>query len=356
MTTIVHLLPHFDNDGNGIVNIVVDLACAQAATGHTISCIGRRSGSYSDLLRTHGVATRILIGRNWALRLGQLYLLLNGLRPEIVHAHTVPTALLARALQAIFGFRLITTVHNGPRLRNVLLGFSDRIICVSDAIAEEMKRLRFSDSKIRVVRNGPLGSLRRPSLSGNSQNRISRPAIVTLGSLHHYKGVQDVISAFSIARKSIPNLSLYILGEGPMKTRLKKQSARIGANDTIHFKGFIADPRPYLAQADVFILPSHREAFGIALAEAREAGCAIVGTNVGGIPEVLEGGRSGVLVPSNSPKDIAQVVVELLSDPIQHATLKRRAGTNLQWLRVERMSQETINIYGEALSPATSRL
>src|ERR1017187_338605 len=116
MTTIVHLLPHFDNDGNGIVNIVVDLACAQSATGHTVSCIGSRSGSYSDLLRSHAVTTCVLTGRNSALSLRQLYLLLKNLRPEVVHAHTVPTALMARALQAIFGFRLITTVHNGGAL------------------------------------------------------------------------------------------------------------------------------------------------------------------------------------------------------------------------------------------------
>jgi glycosyltransferase involved in cell wall biosynthesis len=355
MTTIVHLLPHFENDGNGIVNVVVDLACAQSAMGHTVSCIASRGGSYSDLLRSHAVTTRVLTGRNSARSLGQLYLLLKSLRPEIVHAHTVPTALMARALQAMTDFRLITSVHNGPRLKNVLLGSSDKIICVSDAIAKEMKRFQFADSKIRVVRNGPLGSPRRPNISPASENcRISRPAIVTLGSLHRYKGAQDVISAFSIARKSIPNLSLYILGEGPMKSRLQEQAAGVEGSDDIHIEGFIADPRPFLSQADVFILPSHREAFGIALAEAREAGCAIIGTNVGGIPEVLEGGRSGVLVPANSPKAIARIVIELLSDPIQLESLKRRAATNVHWLRVERMSQETIAVYQEALSSTAS--
>jgi glycosyltransferase involved in cell wall biosynthesis len=139
-----------------------------------------------------------------------------------------------------------------------------------------------------------------------------------------------------------------------MKSRLQKQAALVDGNYNIHIEGFIADPRPYLSQADVFILPSHREAFGIAIAEAREAGCAIVGTNVGGIPEVLEGGRSGVLVPANSPKDIARIVIELLSDPIQLETMKRQAAINVHWLRVERMSQETIAIYQEALSPTVS--
>src|ERR1017187_3830808 len=98
----------------------------------------------------------------------------------------------------------------------------------------------------------------------------------------------------------------------------------------------------------MFIFTSRRAAFHIALGEAREAGCAIVGTKVGGITEVLEEGGSGVLVPANSPKDIARIFIELLSDPIQLATLKRHAATNVHWLRVERMSQETIAIYREA--------
>jgi hypothetical protein len=141
---ITHLLPHLDNDGNGVVNAVIDLACTQSAFGHQISCIGSRGGSYSDLLLRCGVSihTLRLSGAKQAFNLNQLHSLLQSLRPQIVHAHTVPMALMARVLKPILGFRLITTVHNdGPPMKNFLLTVGDRIICVSAAVAEKMESL-----------------------------------------------------------------------------------------------------------------------------------------------------------------------------------------------------------------------
>lgn len=349
---IAHLLPHFDNDGNGVVNVAIDLACTQSAFGHQVSCIGSKDGSYSDLLSRSGVSIHTLgrSGKKQAFSLKRLHSLLVRLRPQIVHAHTVPTALMAWALKPILGFRLITTVHNdGPLFKNILLNVGDRIICVSSAVAEQMKSLHVPSEKIAVVRNGTLGSLRRPPTSQAQGTLINRPAIVTLGGLHSSKGMQDLISAFAIAQRTIPDLALYILGKGPMRSRLEKQASRIKSGGGIHLVGFVADPRPYLSQADVFVLSSHREAFGLALAEAREAGCAVVGTNVGGIPEVLELGRRGILVSANKPAEMSDVIVELLTDENARKTWQNRALENLSWLSVERVCEETLAVYNEAL-------
>jgi glycosyltransferase involved in cell wall biosynthesis len=348
---ITHLLPHLDNDGNGVVNAVVDLACTQSAFGHQISCIGSRGGSYSDLLSRCGVSIHTLSwsGTKQAFNLKQLDSLLKSWRPQIVHAHTVPTALMAWALKPILRFRLITSVHNdGARLKNILLSVGDRIICVSAAVAKKMNSLPIRSEKIAIVRNGTLGSVRRPPISQVSQGPlINRPAIVTLGGLHTYKGTEDLISAFAIAQKTIPNLALYILGKGPMRSRLEKQASLIKSRG--HLVGFVADPRSYLSQADVFVLSSRREAFGLALAEAREAGCAVVGTNVGGIPEVLEFGRCGILVSANKPTEMSDVIVDLLADENVQKTWQKRASENLSWLRVERVCEETLAVYDEAL-------
>ena len=353
---ITHLFPHSDNDGNGVVNAVVDLACTQSAFGHQISCIGSRGGSHSDLLLRCGVSIHTLrwSGVKQAFNLKQLHSLLKSLRPQIVHAHTVPMALMAWVLKPILGFRLITTVHNdGPPMKNILLNVGDRIICVSAAVAAKMGSLHVASEKIAIVRNGMVGSLRRPPVSqqGPLIDRllINRPAIVTLGGLHSCKGMEDLISAFAIAQRTIPNLALYILGKGPLRSRLERQASRVKSRGGIHFVGFVADPRSYLSQADVFVLSSHREAFGLALAEAREAGCAVVGTNVGGIPEVLELGRRGILVSANKPTEMSDVIVDLLADETLRKTWQKRALENLSWLRVERVCEETLAVYNEAL-------
>ncbi len=124
---------------------------------------------------------------------------------------------MAWALKPILRFRLITSVHNdGPRFKNILLNVGDRIICVSAAVAEQMQSLPIRSEKIAIVRNGTLGSVRRPPTSQISQGPlINRPAIVTLGGLHFSKGMQDLISACAIAQRTIPNLALYILGKDP---------------------------------------------------------------------------------------------------------------------------------------------
>ena len=330
---ITHLLPHLDNDGNGVVNAVIDLACTQSAFGHQISCIGSRGGSYSDLLERCGVSIQTLgwSGTKQAFNLKRLHSLLESLRPQIVHAHTVPTALMARALKPSLRFRLITSVHNdGSRFKGILLNVGDKVICVSAAVAKRMNSLPFRSEKIAIVRNGTLGSVRRPPMSEVCPGPlINRPAVVTLGGLHTCKGMEDLISAFAIAQKTIPNLALYILGKGPMRSRLEKQASLVKSRGGIHFVGFVADPRSYLSQADVFVLSSRREAFGLALAEAREAGCAVVGTNVGGIPEVLELGRRGIFVSANKPTEMSDVIVDLLADETLRKTWQKRALENL---------------------------
>jgi glycosyltransferase involved in cell wall biosynthesis len=358
--TIVHLLPHFASQGNGVVNAVVDVASEQSSAGYRIACIGHRGGSFVELLESRSVTTHVLEESNLnpltvIRNFFRLYALLRNLNCQIVHAHTIPSALLAKLLQPLFDYGLVTTVHNGHRLRNYLLGVGDVIICVSLAVSLRMKRL--FGSRLEVVRNGPLGSPRRPP-KGNFAPalKISRPAIVTMAGLGEHKGIQDLIEGFEIARRSIPGLSLYILGEGPMRSRLEEQVARIKCEDCVHFEGYVEDPREYLAQADVFVLASHREAFGLALAEAREAGCAVVGTDVGGIPEVLEYGRAGMLVPAKDPKRIGQVLTDLFTDQAGLEAWQRRSLDNLSWLHVQRMCKETLDVYAKLLNSKDRQL
>jgi glycosyltransferase involved in cell wall biosynthesis len=355
-------MPHFADDGNGVVYVATDLAYAQSEGGLSVACIGGRAGAQIELLRSRGVEVHSLtnFGSNpyFSPRgLSRLWGLLRTLDPQIVHAHTIPSALAAKFFQMHLGFDLVTSVHNGPRLKNLLLGVGDRIICVSAAVEHSMRRFPISARKLKTVRNGPLGSPRRPRVrSARSETSRQSPLIVTLAGLHTYKGIEDLIEAFAIARRSIPDISMCILGEGPERANLQKKVDLLGCGDRIHFLGFVNDPRIYLAKAAIFVLPSHREAFGLALAEAREAGCAVVATNVGGIPEVLEQGRRGILLPAKNPIELGRVVVELLSNPAMLRIWQERAASNLAWLGIDRACRETIDVYSELINRSSLAL
>jgi glycosyltransferase involved in cell wall biosynthesis len=351
---ILHLAPHCREDGNGVVTVAVDLACQHAAAGHSVG-FASAGGSFLHLLENSGVE-HFAIDQDWTRPLAsargffKLQQVIDQIRPDIVHAHAAPGALFAYFLRNRSGFRLITSVHNLARPTAVLMGVGDVVISVSAAVAATMRQRGVSPHKLRVVRNGPLDSPRRQTAFGLADEiTVQRPAIMTVAGLLHNKGIQDLISAFALLSPTAPEASLYIVGDGPERSVLEAMAAALPCADKIHFTGFVRDPRPYLFAADIFVLASYREAFGLVLAEAREAGCAIVASNVGGIPEALDNGKAGILLPPGQPRELADALAALLHNAQELDKWQTRAVENLEWLSSPRVAAETLGVYQEAI-------
>jgi glycosyltransferase involved in cell wall biosynthesis len=345
---VVHIAPHFDNSGNGVVNVAVDLACMQSRIGADVAFVGA-AGSFGDLLARERVkvhAISVCSVRQAFSSLYYLHQVLNEFDPDIVHAHMVPGALLAYLLKRLGRFKLVTTVHNSERFGTPLMAVGDISICVSNQLAIEMRARGIPARKIRVVHNGPVGSPRSPPSSEIIV--LKHPAVITISELATFKGLGDLITAFSSLsdRQSEPHL--YILGSGAERSKFEAQARATSCSDRITFCGWIADPASYLRAADIFVLASHREGFGLVLAEARAAGCAIVATRTGGIPEVLDNGSAGILVPAHCPARLAEVLSLLIQDTVLRQTWRAKAGQNLEWLTCLRAAKETLSVYDEA--------
>jgi glycosyltransferase involved in cell wall biosynthesis len=352
---IIHLAPHCDEVGNGVVNVAVDLAITQREAGHSVGVVSE-GGSMVQMLEDRGVEHfrgLITLRRPVAMlaSLKSLSKALSDFKPDIVHAHMVPGAVFARLLKRKGQFRLVTTVHNAPKPQAVLMGLADRVIVVSAANLKSMTQRGLPRHKLRVVKNGPLDSPRRADLAvALDQTVLRHPAIVTVARLFSQKGIEDVIEAFASIAARFPEACLYLVGAGPERETFEKQASKTGFSHRVYFVGFVKDPRCYLRQADIFVLASRRDPFPLVIPEAREAGCAIVGTDVDGIREGLEEGRAGLLVPPCNPAAIANELHRLLSDAGELAAWKERARTNLDWLRMGRVLAETLAIYKEALA------
>jgi glycosyltransferase involved in cell wall biosynthesis len=351
---ILHLAPHCDEDGNGVVTVAVDLACQHAAAGHSVG-FASAGGSFIGLLKNTGVE-HFAVEQDWTRPLASargfftLQRIIDRNQPDIVHAHAVPGALFACCLRNRSGFRLITSVHNLARPTAILMGVGDVVIAVSAAVAATMRQRGIPPGKLRVVRNGPLESPRRRAAFGLANEiTVRRPAIVTVAGLLRNKGIQDLISAFAMLSPTAPEASLYIVGDGPERSMLEARAAALPCADKIHFTGFVRDPRPYLFAADIFVLASYREAFGLVLAEAREARCAVVASNVGGIPEALDNGRAGILLPPGQPRELADALAGLLADTHELDKWQTRAVENLEWLSAPRVAAETLGVYQDAV-------
>ena len=344
---IFHLLKHTLR-GSGNACAAVDLACAQADAGHDVY-VCHAVGSFEDVLAKHGVSVigipvmRRSVAAPAALL--QLRRTLASLRPDIVHAHMLMGALHAAALRPLYRYGLVTTVHNDFQRTAILMGLGQRVIGVSEAVSKAMVSRGVPAGRMRTVLNGTINSARRPAPMPEAAG-LARPTVVTVCGMHPRKGVADLIEAFSLVLNAVPRAQLCLIGSGPMLEEYKALAARIGRG-RVTFMGHMDDPRPVLLGSDIFVLASHAEPAGLAICEAREAGCAIVASDVGGIPEMLDSGRAGVLVPPGNPAGLAVALTALLLDPVRLAEMQYRAQQGLERFTMQRILEQTDCVYRE---------
>lgn len=348
---IVHIANHVQEVGNGIVNVMVDLACEQAKMGHEVIVMSG-GGSYEHLLRRQGVAHCTLDQtRKPASMLRAFFRFrseISRLRPDIIHAHMMTGALLSRYLKGLHSYKIVTHVHNEFQKHADLMKVGDAVIAVSDAVAQSMAARGIHKNKLKVVRNGTVGSPRK--VQGSSMLDLSGIKIVTVAGLYMRKGIGDLIAAFDQIAAKVDGVKLYIVGEGPDRVLFEKMADLSLHKNQIKFEGFQLDPAPYMQAADVFVLASHKDPFPLVLIEARETGCAIVATNVDGIPEALDHGGSGVLVPPKQPALLAEAVIDLLEDVKKREHFREQARQGLDFYQVKRVAEETLHIYETVLN------
>ena len=345
---ILHVMNDVTDRGNGIVNTAIDLAIEQVRQGHTVA-IASAGGGYKSLLERFGAhhlhldqsrrPAQVLRG---AMLFGRH---LSDFKPDVVHAHMRTGLLIAWFWARFYRFVLVAHVHNVHDRESVLMGLADRVIVVSHSAARTMVKSGISARKIRVVLNRTLGSPRQPELAGVQPALLARPSVVTVAGMNHRKGIAELISAFEIAGEKFRDAHLYLVGDGPERSLFEKQASQSRWLERIHFEGFQGKPQAYMLSADIFVLASRRESFGLVLIEARQAGCAIVASDIDGISEALDGGRAGVLVPPQNVRALADALCELLANEDERRTWQCNAMRGIEAFRVGAMAREVENVY-----------
>lgn len=354
---VLHVLNEFPHFGNGIVNVTVDLACRQSDEGHAVA-VASAGGSFTDLVQQHGVEHFQLDQTRRPLALARAAMtfrrVVETFRPDVVHAHMMTGAVLSRALRGRAAYGLVTTVHNEYQPSALLMGVGDRVVAVSNAVAVAMRRRGVPARRLRVVHNGTIGSPRRLPDGQGPLVGLARPAVVSVNHVCHRKGSDVLVRAFSEVSDGHPDAHLYLVGNRDWP-ELEAQSASLPGIERVHFVGYSEQPQTYLRESDVFVLASRREPYGLVLAEAREAGTAIVASDVDGIPEALDGGRAGRLVPPGDMRALATALDDLLSSPALRAELASAGQVGLEQLSVQRMHEQYLEVYEEVAGRQTTR-
>lgn len=345
---ILHVADHTASF-NGMAHAAVDLACTQARQGHEVAMCCGPSG-FEHLFKAYGV-TRLPIPHPTgpqvmpATLLG-IYRAVRSFRPDVIHGHMVRTALMTWPIAKLAGVPLVTCVQNSFSKGSIGMGVGDRVITGCEAVARDMARRGIPERKLRPILNGTIGSPRY-SAAPPPAVELERPAVISMCGLHPRKGVPDLIQGFEAARARIPELHLYILGEGPCEQIYRDQVAE-AHRAHVHFLGATQEPRGYLRGADLFVLASHADPAPLAISEAREAGLPVLATAVDGIPELVELGRAGRLIPPRAPEKITEALVDLFSAPERLSQLQRDGQWRVERLSMDRVATETVNVYIEA--------
>lgn len=238
---------------------------------------------------------------------------------DVVHAHMARDYSLAAYAARRHGTKFIVTRHvlfKLNRLHRHTLARATRVIAVSEAVAKELRANQVvSDNRIEVIPNGiDVERFRKIGLPAGTSHLVG-----SIGELRTLKRHDDFIRAAALILKKFPETNFVLAGvdtspTGELRKQLEQLVVELKLTDRFRFLGWLDEAEKLLGAMDVFVSASETESFGLAIVEAMAAGCAVVATATEGAKEVIEDQKTGILVPIGDVEQLAQSVIDLLSN------------------------------------------
>jgi N-acetyl-alpha-D-glucosaminyl L-malate synthase BshA len=262
-------------------------------------------------------------------------------RIELLHVHyAIPHAVSAHLARELLGGgpRLVVTLHgtditvvgaDPSFLPIVRLGIerADAVTAVSEALARTTRERLGVRHEIEVIPNFVDADRCDAGLVQAYRRRLSpdgAPLLVHASNFRPVKRVRDVLEVFRTVLTDHP-CHLAMVGDGPDRPAAERFAREAGIADRIEFLGNVTPVEGVLGAGDVFLLPSEEESFGLAALEAMACGVAVVASDAGGLPELVEEGRGGFTFPVGATREMAAQVTALLGDPGELARQKELA-------------------------------
>lgn len=288
-------------------------------------------------------------------------------RHDLVHVHLgedlaiVPLG-LAAARRA--GIPMVLTVHSSQRrtlrisgVRSAALKVvgsivedagerrADRILVLTDRLRDQLAADGIDPERIRVVPSGV-----NPTLFDDASPIAPHggQCLLFVGRLHPQKGVDTLIRAMA----DLPTAQLAIAGDGPDRAQLERLAERLGVADRIRFLGFVAhdDVPALMRRADVFVMPSRYEELGTAIIEAMACGLPVVASRVGGIPNLVADGDTGLLTPPGDAPALAAALRRVLTEPGLAGKLGAEARTRTAAYQWPALADRVLETYREVVA------
>jgi len=284
-------------------------------------------------------------------------------RIQLVHSNDmwwVPQTTWASQLARIPCLAHIRQELESKRVRQYRLKSPQRLIAVSKQVKQQLEEGGVMGNRVRVVYDAI--DLEQCDSSINPQvvreTYGIQPGELVVGTVAHLfprKGYEFLIPAMAEVRRAVPNVRWLVLGEGdPHYTaKLTNLIAKNGLEGLTRFLGYQSDIFPFLHAMDCVVLPSIMEGFGFVLVEAMAVGKPVIASRVGGIPEIVEDGVTGILVDPRNSQSLAKHIILLLQDPQRRLTMGRAGKKRVQeHFTSKRMNEQLCEVYSELLEGA----
>jgi glycosyltransferase involved in cell wall biosynthesis len=361
--TIVHVVEDLRIGGLERVIQTIALGLDKGKYRVEVWCLAE-GGQIADELSDEGIAVKILGMKSYynPRRILELALLLQETEVDLIHSHGYFASTFARvaglkAGRAAMVRHMHTTDHRfsprNMRIEALLSLYTDQVICVSQAVKTfAVEALGIPDIRTCVIYNtafakgnGSQGvdlEKRRAALGIGADDFV----ILALASLKRNKGHAVLLHAARQLRRKHPGIKCLIVGDGPLRGDLESEAEQLGLSGHVAFTGLQNDVTPYLDMAHALVLPTlYREGLSVALIEGASAGLPLVGSRLGGIPEVIEHRENGFLVRPGDAGNLAAAIGQLIANP----DLQGRMGRASREIYTNRFSQGIILRRIEAL-------
>jgi glycosyltransferase involved in cell wall biosynthesis len=281
-------------------------------------------------------------------------------RIDIANTHSGRDTLLAGVAA-----RLIPHRPRIVRTRHLILPITskatysvlpDHVVCVSRAVQDYLASAGVPVAMLSTIPTGvdtdrfdPAAV--EPILRAELNLPADAPLIGTVAILRMKKGYQDLIAAIPRVLAAVPAAHFVFAGDGPQRGNIERALADANLNARVHLLGLRSDIPRVLKSLDVFVLPTHQEALGTSYIEAQAMGVPVIGTRVGGVPDTLREGETGLLVPAHEPSALADAIIALASDREQRQRMSK-AGRSwvLEEYTVQRMAERMHALYERLLA------
>ncbi len=337
---------------------VFDLSTSMKANGHEVWVALGGEGILKKKLEEAGVYTFSISNMNRDINLGkdagsfkEIYNVIKNKRPDVIHLHSPKAAGLGSLAGRLLGTKkIITTVHgwtfNEPRpaIEKLAIYFFSWLTMLLNHITIVLSEKEFKQAtyfpwvkdKLRLI---PLGI--KPvtfiSVDGAKQalakiigmdfaEFYKKNIVTTIAELHPNKGLTYLCDAMKSVTEQQPNSICLIIGDGENKEQIAEQIKTNKLENKIFLTGRIDNASEYLKAATVFVLPSIKEGLPYAILESGMANLATVATTVGGIPEIVEDMKSGILIQPRNSRELAHAI----SFMIEHPEERKRYGNALK--------------------------